>query len=58
MPDYPNHSGLRPANFTTLRPLLSFVGDQLAEISGRPGKRGPTKVGETRLYLWDRQEPR
>src|SRR5262249_58742931 len=32
-----------------LAPFLGFVGDELAEIGGRAGKRGSAQIGEPRL---------
>ena len=29
-----------------LAPLLGFVGDELSEIGGRAGERGPAQIGE------------
>src|SRR5262249_11720302 len=35
-----------------LGPLLGFLGDELAEVSGRPREHGATQVGEACLHRW------
>src|SRR5262249_31775121 len=44
------HSGLMPANLTTLVPFLNVLGDELAEAGGRTCKRRVAKVFNPRFH--------
>jgi|SRR5262245_24662138 len=48
-------SRLNTGEFNQVRPLFSFVGDQLAEIGGREREHVATQVGKPRLDLGGRR---
>ena len=50
LPGLPDHSGLMPANLTTLPHFSVSSAMSLPKSAGEP-KRGATQIGKTRLYL-------
>src|SRR5262249_55833136 len=50
-PPFPPQSALMPLNLHHLAPLLGFLGDQLAEVSGRTRKHRAAEVSEPRFHV-------